>query len=139
MKTILAVLAGFALGVGASWISGFLPKEEGSQQAEASKPAYMIVLGDVLNEVEFAENYAQHVPALYQKYGGTYLGLGELDSHSHLEGEARPSAFVLARWENKAAAKAFWTSEEYVALREARIENNWGDFDVYLLDGLAPN
>ena len=139
MKTILAVLAGFALGVAASWTFGLLPKEESSQRAEASNPAYMIVLGDVLNEAEFAENYAQHVPALYQKYGGTYLGLGELDSHSHLEGEARPSAFVLARWENIAAAKAFWTSEEYAALREARIENNWGDFEIYLLDGLAPN
>ena len=34
------------------------------------------------------------------------------------------------------AARDFWASPEYEPLMRARIDNDWGDFDVLLVQGL---
>jgi hypothetical protein len=33
-------------------------------------------------------------------------------------------------------ARRFWNSQGYDELRRARIDGNWGKFDVLLIDGL---
>ncbi|GGY38779.1 DUF1330 domain-containing protein [Parvularcula lutaonensis] len=102
--------------------------------AEEQAPAYLIVLGEVRDREAFMEGYASKLAPLYEKYGGEYLAIGQ--GVEVLEGDFVPESFVLARWRSMDAARAFWNSPEYDALRRARIENDWGRFDVLLVPGL---
>lgn len=97
-------------------------------------PAYMLVSGKVYDRAAFGAGYAAKLPPLYEKFGGSYVGIGR--DITVLEGEAGYESFVLARWPSKEAALAFWNSPEYDELRRARIEGGWGEFDVVLLGGL---
>jgi len=99
------------------------------------KPAYMVVLGTVTNREAFMSEYAAKLPPLYEKYGGYYLAIG--GSHEVLEGETTFESHVISAWPGGVdAARTFWESPEYEALKKARIDGGWGNFDVFLVEGM---
>ena len=104
--------------------------------AEAPKPAYMVVTGVVHDREAFGAGYAAKLPPLYDKFGGTYIAIGRSENIEILEGDQSFSSYVIGQWPSREAALAFWNSPEYEQIRKDRIEGGWGDFDVYLLDGL---
>jgi len=75
--------------------------------------------------------YAAELPALYETFGGTGLAAGE--GVEALEGLAGFETYLVSRWPSREAALAFWESEAHEALRQARIDEAWGDFDTLLL------
>lgn len=106
--------------------------------ASPDKPAYMIVLGTVHDRDAFMQGYAAKLPPIYAKYGGHYLALG--GTHEVLEGETHFESHVISQWPSLEAARAFWNSPEYEPLKQARIDNDWGTFDVFLVEGMPlPN
>lgn len=115
--------------------NGPLPVAE--QPSASSSPAYMIVLGTVHNREAFLAEYSAKLPPLYEKYGGEYIALGGGPMIEVLEGDYAPPSFVIGKWASLEAARAFWNSPEYDVLRRARIDNDWGDLDVLLVQGLA--
>jgi len=96
---------------------------------------YMVVLGKVFDRQAFMEGYAAKLPPLYAKYGGEYVALTR--GMEILEGVPGFESVVIAKWPNVEAARAFWTSPEYVELIRARTENGWGEFTVVLVPALA--
>ena len=105
-----------------------------TQSGPATAPGYLIVIGKVHQRDAFFDGYVEELPAVYARYGGAYLALGR--DYRVLEGEAAFESFVISRWPSMEAAQAFWNSDEYAPLRRARIDGDWGDFDVYLFPGL---
>ena len=103
-------------------------------QGLAETPAYLIVLGTVHDREAFLSGYAAKLGPLYEAYGGSYIAVGR--APEVFEGTGDFESYVISRWPSRAAARAFWNSPEYDVLRRARIDNAWGDFDVYLVDGL---
>lgn len=97
-------------------------------------PAYMIVLGTVHEREAFMQGYVAKLPPLYDQYGGRYIAIG--GDHEVLEGETSFKSHVMSQWTNADAARAFWNSPEYAALKHTRIKKGWGDFDVFLVEGL---
>lgn len=94
-------------------------------------PAYMVIQATVTNPGQFAE-YAQRVPAMVEKYGGSYRALGgEVET---LEGEWDHQALVISEWPSMEAARTFWHSDEYAELKKAR--EGALDTTVLLTDGL---
>jgi uncharacterized protein (DUF1330 family) len=104
------------------------------QEQAGTNPAYMIVLGTVHDRDAFMRGYASKLAPLYDKYGGHYISIG--GSHEILEGQTAFQSHVISQWKSSDAARAFWNSPEYAELKRARIENKWGDFDVFLVEGL---
>lgn len=102
--------------------------------AAASKPAYLVVLGEVYDREKFMNEYSAKLPPLYEKFGGQYIALGR--NFEVFEGAGNFKSFVIAKWPSMEAARAFWNSPDYDALRRARIDGNWGRFDVYAFEGL---
>lgn len=100
----------------------------------AAAPAYMLVLGEVFDRPAFGAGYAAKLPPLYEQYGGEYVAVGR--GVEVLEGDYAPQSYVVGRWPSLEAARAFWSSPEYDVLRRARIDNQWGNFDVLLVEGL---
>lgn len=149
MKTIIAFLAGAVLGVAGMAFVGLSALDQSEQsplaasapadQAEdAEAPAYLIVLGDVYDREAFISGYAAKMPPLYEEFGGEYLAVGQ--NRDILEGDSEFQSYVISKWPSMAAARAFWKSDGYAPLRDARIDNKWGRFDVYLLEGMkAPS
>lgn len=105
-----------------------------STEDEKEAPAYMLVLGEVLDGKAFGEGYVSKLPPLYEKFGGHYIALG--GGVEVLEGEYAPPSYVIGKWPSMDAARAFWNSPEYDELKQARIDGGWGDFDVLLVKGL---
>jgi uncharacterized protein (DUF1330 family) len=129
MKQWVIGAVGAALGalatLGAQWA---IAKEE------PVRPAYLVVVGEVRNPKAFAEGYVAKLPPIYAQYGGEYLAVGR--NFELLEGEANFQSYVISKWPSMAAGRAFWNSEEYKALKDARIAGDWGRFDVVLMEGL---
>jgi uncharacterized protein (DUF1330 family) len=150
-QTIIGLLAGLLIGFAAAWFAFSQAhdhdhehaheEEDATAQAvvatETSEtaPAYMVVTGEVLDRAAFGAGYAAKLPPLYATYGGTYIAIGR--GVEHLEGESTFQSFVISKWPSKQAAVDFWSSAEYDVLRRARIDGNWGRFDVFLVEGLA--
>lgn len=129
----ISLFAGLGVG-GCVAVSGPLPPSE--PVVAKSAPAYMLVLGEVHDREAFMEGYASKLGPLYDKYGGSYIAVAGGASVEVLEGDYSPSSIVLGKWESMEAARAFWNSPEYAPLKAARIDNDWGDFDVILVQGL---
>ena len=130
---------GLCAGIGVAACVGLPLQEAESQEAAADTPeapAYMIVLGEVLDRPAFMEGYAAKLPPLYEEYGGAYLALGGGPGIEVLEGDYAPPSYVISKWPSAQAARDFWKSDGYDVLRRARIDNAWGDFDVLLVTGL---
>lgn len=105
------------------------------QAADEARPAYLVVLGEVHDREKFMSEYTAKLPPIYEKFGGEYLAAGR--KFEVFEGKGNFKSFVISKWPSMDAARSFWASPEYDALRRARIEGNWGRFDVFALEGLA--
>ncbi len=101
---------------------------------DAELPAYMVVLGNLKDREAFMEGYAMKLGPIYEKYDGQYIAIGA--GLEVLEGDLAYESFVIGKWPSMEAARAFWESPEYEVLKQARIEGDWGDFDVLLIPGL---
>ena len=133
---IAGSVLGLCAGIGVAACVGLPLQEANSQQAAPEAPAYMIVLGEVLDRPAFMEGYAAKLPPLYAEFGGAYLALGGGPGIEVLEGDYSPPSYVISKWPNAQAARDFWNSDGYDVLRRARIDNSWGDFDALLVTGL---
>ena len=138
MKFPAAPLATFIAGL-VFGSAGLFAAERGVGPARAEtppgeRPAYLVVLGEVYDADAFAKNYVVRLGPVYAQYGGEYLAVGR--NFETFEGEARFKSFVISKWPSMDAARVFWNSPEYAPLKQARIDNNWGRFDVYALEGL---
>ena len=137
MKGFIAgAVLGLSGGIGIAACVGLEPQTASSQQLASEAPAYMIVLGEVLDRPAFMEGYAAKLPPLYDEFGGHYIAIGGGPGIEVLEGDYSPPSYVVSKWPNAQAARDFWNSEGYDVLRRARIDNSWGDFDVLLVTGL---
>jgi len=125
MKHVIIALASLALSGCASRPDAPAPGESG---------VYMIVLGKVFDRPAFMAGYAARLPPLYERFGGQYVAVS--GNPGVLEGAPGFESVVIARWPSEAAARAFWTSPEYVDLIRARTDNNWGEFTVVLVPAL---
>ncbi|MEM9235052.1 MAG: DUF1330 domain-containing protein, partial [Pseudomonadota bacterium] len=113
----------------------FLPVSGEAMASEPPEaPAYMLVLGEVFDREAFMQGYASRLGPLYDRFGGEYTAIG--GGVDVLEGDYDPPSYVIGKWKSREAALAFWNSPEYDELRRARIDNNWGEFDVILVQGL---
>jgi uncharacterized protein (DUF1330 family) len=136
-SVMIGFAAGAALGAGAMWLAQRPAERPPMAHASApvsGPPAYLVVLGEVIDREKFMTEYTAKLPPVYEKFGGTYLAAGR--NFEVFEGEATFRSFVISQFPSMEAARAFWTSPEYDALRRARIEGNWGRFDVFALEGL---
>ena len=147
MKSIVFLLIGVIVGSAGTWLlreqldpltTEDIAKTTGVQSAtprqEEPNPAYLVVLGDVYDREAFMSGYAGKLGGLYEKYGGEYIALGQ--NKDILENGKEFQSFVISKWPSMEAARSFWNDPEYVKLKDARIDNNWSQFDVYLLEGL---
>lgn len=132
LSTLITLGIGAMLGAACSGLMGQASAPEAQRPPEA--PAYMLVIGKVNDRAAFGQGYAAKLPPLYERFGGQYLAIGS--AKTVLEGEIGFESYVLAQWPSEQAALDFWNSAEYDALRRARIDNGWGEFDVVLLPGL---
>lgn len=80
-------------------------------------PAYIIVQATVTNPEGFAE-YAKRTPAVVAKHGGRYLAKGR--DVEALEGAWDHQSVVISEWPSMDAARAFWRSDDYEALKQTR-------------------
>lgn len=96
--------------------------------------AYLVVdIARVLDEHAYARYKNQVSPGLLAA-GGRYLARGgPIDV---LEGDWRPSRLVLVRFDSAAAARNWWSSPEYAALKELRQAST--DTRMVLVDGVSP-
>lgn len=131
MKTIIAAAIGAVIGA-----AGLLAAQNFAAAAAtpAPRPAYLVVLGDVHDREAFAKDYVAKLPPLYARFGGEYLAVGR--NFEVMEGKGDFQSYVISKWPSMEAGRAFWNSPEYAALRQARIDGDWGRFDVFLLEGL---
>ncbi|MEM9839260.1 MAG: DUF1330 domain-containing protein [Pseudomonadota bacterium] len=136
---LIGLLSGVVGGIVGSSVIGFdilgaNEESEAQPPVQPERPAYMLVLGEVHDRAAFGQGYAAKLPPLYDRFGGAYIGIG--GGVEVLEGDYAPESFVIGKWPSKSAALAFWNSPEYDELRRARIDNEWGTFDVLLVEGL---
>ena len=102
-----------------------------TEEVVAEAPVLLLIIGQVRDRETFMARYAAELPALYETFGGTGLAAGE--GVEALEGLAGFETYLVSRWPSREAALAFWESEAHEALRQARIDEAWGDFDTLLL------
>ena len=142
MRSILIFILGLMIGI----VTGYLgmrmmtvvPADHDhsahEHEGEDAPPAFMVVNGTINDRDAFLEGYVSKLAPIYEKYGGTYVAAGR--NFEVLEGEGDFQSYVISKWHNMEEAREFWNSPEYDALRNARIANNWGTFDVILYEGL---
>ncbi len=94
--------------------------------------AYLIIQAVVTDPKGFSE-YTKVVPALVNKFGGTYIAMGPSEL---LEGEYAPKSMVISQWPDKQSALDFWHSAEYRDVIKYR--EGTGTFNITLVEGLAP-
>jgi uncharacterized protein (DUF1330 family) len=80
--------------------------------------AYLIVdIKQIRDEKAYAQ-YRESVPASLAAGGGEYLARG--GAVQVLEGDWTPGRLVVVRFETSRAARDWWASEQYAALRSLR-------------------
>ena len=140
MKGFIAgTVLGLSGGIGLAACMGLQPQTaegQASVSEAVEPPAYMIVLGEVFDRPAFMEGYAAKLPPIYEQFGGHYIAIGGGPGIEVLEGEYSPPSYVVSKWPNAQAARDFWASKEYDILRRARIDNDWGAFNVLLVTGI---
>jgi uncharacterized protein (DUF1330 family) len=123
----LGLILGDAGAPGAAEASGY-------QDDAPQTGAYMIVMGTVYDREAFMSRYASQLAPLYQRHGGSYVAVtGDVET---LEGDTPFESVVMSRWPDRESARAFWNDPEYRELADLRIENEWGDFNVVVVDAL---
>lgn len=133
--TVLGLSGGLGLAACMGVQSQIAEGQAGVSEA-VEPPAYMIVLGEVFDRPAFMDGYAAKLPPIYEQFGGHYIAIGGGPGIEVLEGEYSPPSYVVSKWPNAQAARDFWASEEYDVLRRARIDNDWGAFNVLLVTGI---
>ena len=93
--------------------------------------AYIIALIDIRDPNSF-ERYRAQVPAVIDKYGGTYLVRG--GTREALEGAFPDRRIVVLAFDSKAQAKRFWDSPDYRPLRQLR--ESAASADIVLVEGV---
>jgi len=95
-------------------------------------PAYMIVTAKIHDRDAFIAGYGAAAGALVEKMGGRYVLRGP--GAELLEGDFGDGAsMVISEWPDKAAAKAFWNSDEYTEVKKLR--DGIADCQVLIIDG----
>jgi uncharacterized protein (DUF1330 family) len=85
---------------------------------ETRLSAYLIVhITDVIDSDAYAR-YRADVPATLHRAGGRYLVRG--GATTVLEGDWHPSRLVVVEFANAAAARTWWESTDYAALKQLR-------------------
>ena len=79
-------------------------------------PAYMIVLGAITNEVQFAK-YRDAVVPLIASFGGKHVRGGSVEL---LEGQQDGRRITLFEFPSMEAIRSFWNSSEYIPVKEIR-------------------
>ena len=92
---------------------------------------FMIVQARITDAEKFRA-YTAVVPALVERFGGRYRVLG--GATTLLEGHWPDVKTVVSEWPDRAAAQAFWDSEDY--RRAAALRVGAGDFNIVLIDGV---
>lgn len=94
-------------------------------------PAFMIIACKIHERDKFIAGYGQAVPPLVAKMGGEYIVVapGAELLEGSLEGY---SSVAVSRWPDKAAAKAFWDSDEYAEAKKLRA--GLADCEVLLVE-----
>lgn len=124
-KLILAVLAGFGIGViGALAIH--------AQQAKTA-PGYVIAEVDVHDAAMF-QKYGAKVPETLAPYNGHYLVRG--GKIQPLEGEAPKGRFVVIAFDSAEKALAWESSPAYDAIKPIR--HSSATSRVFIVEGVAP-
>ena len=91
--------------------------------------AFMFIQAEITNLEQFME-YSKRAPALIEKYGGRYRCMrGEVEQ---LEGKPDNRKIVVSEWPSMDAAREFWHSDEYQALKAVR--EGAAEIDVYLVE-----
>ena len=93
-------------------------------------PAYLIADINVKNPETYAE-YRRQVPATVERHGGRFLVRG--GANEVLEGDWHPSRVIVIEFPDMAAAKAWYSSQEYGPLITLRQKAATGP--VILVDG----
>ncbi|HVF39870.1 MAG TPA: DUF1330 domain-containing protein [Gemmatimonadaceae bacterium] len=95
-------------------------------------PAYIVTQLTVLDPEPY-ERYRKLAPPTIAQYGGKYLIRG---GHTEtLEGTWLPKRFVILEFPDLEAARAWWSSPEYAALKSVRHE--CAETEMLLAEGLA--
>lgn len=94
-------------------------------------PAYLLGIVTIEDAEGFAE-YANRVPELIERYGGTYRARG--GSVEVLEGSWAPKRVTLVEFDSVDQAKSWYESDEYQAL--ADIRRHHAKADLVLVEGL---
>jgi len=128
MNRIFIVLLAFA-GLSAAHAQTTPPAD--------NRAGYMIVMGTGTNP-DAMSKYGKMLPAIYQKFGGYYLGVGGTGRGvTVLEGAYDQKSFLLARFPALDGPNSFWWSPEYRAAVEVR--KGAGTFNVIKLKGRGPD
>ncbi len=130
-----AGIAGLSLGLILGDAGATSAAQASGMQDEApATGAYMIVMGTVYDRQAFMSQYASQLAPLYERHGGSYVAVtGDVET---LEGDTPFESVVMSRWPDRDSARAFWNDPDYRALADLRIQNEWGDFNVVLVDAL---
>jgi uncharacterized protein (DUF1330 family) len=91
--------------------------------------AFMIIQADITDPEGFVE-YAKQAPALIEKFGGRYRCMR--GASEQLEGQPDERKIVVSEWPSMDAAREFWNSPEYEALKQVR--EGTADVHVYLVE-----
>jgi len=105
-----------------------------TDQTPPRRPGYLVVQGTVTDREGF-KAYSAALPPIYRKYGGRYLAMAPAPLVEVAEGVAEHRSVVIARFESKDAAWAFWNSPEYAEAKKLR--EGKGEFYVMVLEGMA--
>lgn len=94
--------------------------------------AYMLVMGKNYEAKDLGA-YAQALPSIYAKYGGTYVSFAtDVDV---AEGTYDYQSLIISGWPSEAAAREFWDSPEYAKAKKLR--DGIGEFDVIIVPALS--
>jgi uncharacterized protein (DUF1330 family) len=94
-------------------------------------PAYLVGIVTIEDAEGFAE-YAERVPKVIERYGGTYRARG--GTVEVLEGSWAPKRVTLVEFDSFEEAKRWYESDEYQAL--AAIRRRCANADLVLVEGL---
>ena len=98
-----------------------------------SQPGYLLFLGHTL-DMEKMGRYSAAVSAVYQQYGGTYVGIGGPGRGTELlEGAWFDHSIILARFPSSEDVSKFWHSPEYASVKLLR--EGGGVFHAFSLNG----
>jgi uncharacterized protein (DUF1330 family) len=96
-------------------------------------PAYVVVSLELTDPKRYQEEYLPGAGASLQAHGGELIGLDQ--DTQVLEGPAKPFTVIL-RFDDKAAAEAWYRSADYQAVVPVRQASSTGT--MVIADGFVP-